>query len=127
MVVLTFMIQSAVSCIRFEHMQRSRLVAAHEGWLEFECSKGKARKKGARPAYRWATPEVEFQGWSLCSTLQDFYLHECLPDASYLWPALQLRAEELWELTDVTPFEATKPMSRSRFLELLRGALAEMG
>ena len=31
MVVLTFMIQSAVSCIRFEHMQRSRLVAAHDG------------------------------------------------------------------------------------------------
>ena len=70
---------------------------------------------------------MEFQGWSLCSALQDFYLHdECLPDASYLWPALQLRAEDLWELTDVTPFEATKPMSRARFLELLRGALAEM-
>ena len=127
MVVLTFMIQSAVSCVRFEHIQRSRLIMAHDGWLEFECSKGKSRRKGARPAYRWATPEVLFQGWSLCSTLQDFLLHECLPDASYLWPALQLRPEELWELTDVTPFEATKPMSRSRFLELLRGALSEMG
>ena len=127
MMVLTFMIQSAVSCIRFEHMQRSRMIASHDRYIEFECRQGKARRKGARPAYRWATPEVEFQGWSLCSTLRDFFGHECLPDATFLWPALQLSATELWELTDVTPFDASKPMSRSRFLELLRGAIGEMG
>ena len=127
MMVLTFMIQSAVSCIRFEHMQRSRMIASYDGYIEFDCRQGKARRKGARPAYRWATPEVEFQGWSLCSTLRDFYGHECLPGATFLWPALQLSATELWELTDVTPFDASKPMSRSRFLELLRGAIGEMG
>ena len=127
MMILTFMIQSAVSCVRYEHIQRSKMIAAHPKFLEFECSRGKARKKGARPSYRWATPEVEFQGWSLCSTLRDFFGHECLPTASFLWPSLQLSASELWELTDVTPFDAARPMSRSRFLELLRGALGEMG
>ena len=73
----------------------------------------------------------QHQRWSskggLCSTLRDFFGHECLPDTTFLWPALQLSASELWELTDVTPFDASKPMSRSRFLELLRGAIGEMG
>ena len=114
MIVLTFLIQAAVSCVRYEHIQRSKLIAVHQKFLEFECSQGKARKKGARPAYRWATPEVEFQGWSLCSTLKDFFGHECLPTASFLWPALQLNASELWELTDTTPFDASRKMSRAQ-------------
>ena len=126
-VLLAFMIQSAVSCIRYEHMQRSTLIQAHKDFLEFRCSQGKSRRQGARPAYNWSAPEVKFQGWSLCATLKDFYTHEALPEVGYLWPALRLSAEDLWEVHDSTPFEAAKPMARSRFLELLRGTLVEAG
>eukprot|EP00434_Breviolum_minutum_P017681 symbB.v1.2.015606.t1/scaffold1172.1/size134038/3 len=88
LVLLCFMIMSAVSCIRFEHVQRSRLVKA--------C-------------------------------LQDFLQNETLPTAQFLWPGLKLTAEDLWEVCDSTPFTVGKPMSRSRFLELLRGTLLEVG
>ena len=74
--VLAFMIQSAVSCIRYEHMQRSSLVRCGPDYLEFRCSQGKARRQGARPAYSWVTPEVSWQGWSLISTFRDFYANE---------------------------------------------------
>ena len=43
--VLAFMIQSAVSCIRYEHMQRSSLVRCGPDYLEFRCSQGKARSE----------------------------------------------------------------------------------
>ena len=124
--VLSFMIQSAVSCIRFEHMQRSSLVRCAEDHLEFRCSQGKSRRQGARPAYNWVTPEVFWQGWSLVATLKDFYANELLPQSGFLWPALRLTSEDLWEITDMTPFTVSRPMSRARFLELLRGALLEM-
>lgn len=124
-VLLAFMVQSAVSCIRFEHMQRSSLVRDHKTWLEFRCRQGKARCKGARPAYHWSTPEIAFQGWSLCATLRDFLLHEMLPDSTFLWPALRLAPDDLWTVTDVTPFDVGRPMQRARFLELMRGSLQE--
>ena len=124
--VLAFMIQSAVSCIRFEHMQRSSLVRCAEDHLEFRCSQDKSRRQGARPAYNWVTPEVSWQGWSLVATLKDFYSNELLPECGFLWPALRLTSEDLWEITDMTPFTASRAMSRARFLELLRGALLEM-
>ena len=124
-VLLAFMVQSAVSCIRFEHIQRSSLVKDHKTWLEFLCRQGKSRRKGARPAYHWSTPEIAFQGWSLCATLRDFLVHEMLPESTFLWPALRLSPDELWEVTDVTPFEVGRPMQRARFLELMRGSLQE--
>ena len=126
-VLLAFMIQSAVSCVRFEHIQRSTLVKCHKDFIEFRCSQGKSRRQGARPAYNWSTPEVHFQGWSLCATLKDFFSHEALPEVGYLWPALRLSAEDLWEVNDSTPFDLSRPMARSRFLELLRGTLLETG
>ena len=126
-VLLAFMIQSAVSCVRFEHIQRSTLVKCHKDFIEFRCSQGKSRRQGARPAYNWSTPEVHFQGWSLCATLKDFFSHEALPEVGYLWPSLRLSAEDLWEVSDSTPFDLSRPMARSRFLELLRGTLLETG
>ena len=113
--VLAFMIQSAVSCIRYEHMQRSSLVRCGPDYLEFRCSQGKARRQGARPAYSWVTPEVSWQGWSLISTLRDFYTNELLPNCGFLWPALRLTSEDLWEITDMTPFAVNRAMSRPRF------------
>ena len=126
-VLLAFMIQSAVSCVRFEHIQRSTLVKCHKDFIEFRCSQGKSRRQGARPAYNWSTPEVHFPGWSLCATLKDFFSHEALPEVGYLWPSLRLSAEDLWEVSDSTPFDLSRPMARSRFLELLRGTLLETG
>ena len=50
-ILVLFLLQSAISCIRFEHMQRSDWSGEGPGYLQFTCSKGKSRKKGARPAY----------------------------------------------------------------------------
>lgn len=125
-VLLAFMVMAAVGCIRYEHFQRSSLVEKHTKYLEFRCCQGKSRKRGARPSYAWALPQVVFQGQSLMSTLWDFYQHE-LPDTTFLFPATQLAPDDLWELTELTPFVPNRKMSRSRFLEYFRGALMSGG
>ena len=48
--VLAFMLWAAVSCIRFEHIQRSKFDHLAANALFFTCSQGKARRQGARPA-----------------------------------------------------------------------------
>ena len=127
LLLLCFMLQSAVSCIRFEHMQRSSYVETVDGALTFRCFQGKARRKGSRPAYSWITPALDFQSFRLGPTLEDFFRHEALPDAGFLWPAVQLNHEDLWQVHDCSPFAITRKLSRSRFLELLRGVLIEIG
>lgn len=127
LLVLCFFLQSAVSCIRFEHAQRSTLQESNPMALRFLCSKGKSRKQGARPAYEWVTTEVEWQGFSLVSTLKDFLKNECPPTSNFLWPALLLEACDLWQIHDTTVVLVDKKMSRARYLELWRGCLLEMG
>lgn len=61
------------------------------------------------------------------SLLQDFYTHEAQPDVPFLLPALELQPEELWEICEGTPFVLNKPMSRGRFLEVLRGTMFQCG
>eukprot|EP00435_Cladocopium_sp_Y103_P025431 s4491_g6.t1 len=90
LVLTCFLLQCAVSCVRFEHFQRSKIVATQNEWAKFWCSQGKRRVRGARPGY------------------------ECDP-------------QDLWEITEGTPFEVAKPMSRQRFLEVMRGALHQIG
>eukprot|EP00435_Cladocopium_sp_Y103_P017200 s2946_g4.t1 len=126
-VLTSFMLQAAVSCVRFEHFQRSTMTTGNDQWLQFCCSQGKSRKQGARPKYDWAMPEVEHQGYSLLAVIRDFVKHEALPEATYMWPALVLCPDDLWQVHDGTPFNVAKRMSRSRFLELLRGLLMEVG
>ena len=71
-------------------------------WLEFRCSVGKSRVKGARPAYEWALPDLGLLGFSLTSCLLE-YLEQVHPrGATYRWPALDLRASDLWQLSDDT-------------------------
>ena len=127
LVLVLFFIQSAISCIRFEHFQRSRLIQTHPKFVEFECSKGKRRKQGSRPAYRWAMPTLDFQGLSVSAALVDFLKYETNPDAGFMWPAVELSPDDLWQLHDTSPMVANRPMSRGRYLELLRGTLAELG
>ena len=127
LVLVLFFLQSAISCIRFEHFQRSRLIQAHPTFVECECSKGKRRKQGSRPAYRWAMPTLEFQGLSVSAALVDFFKHETNPDAGFMWPAVKLSPDDLWQLHDTSPMVASRPISRGRYLELLRGTLAEVG
>ena len=122
MVLLT-----AVSCIRYEHVQRSTFVAFHDSWVELVCSQGKARKKGARPPFHWCLPNVIFRGCSLGALLTDFFRNMAHPDATFLIPALRLEATELWEITEGTAFLGSKPMSRARFLEVFRGLLVQVG
>ena len=63
-ILRAFIIMTAVSCIRFEHIQRSTWTAHHESWPEFWCCQGKKRIRGARPGYAWCMPEVALQGFS---------------------------------------------------------------
>ena len=67
LVLICFLLQCSVSCIRFEHFQRSRLVSHQAEWARFWCRQGKRRVRGARPGYEWATPELAWQGFSLLS------------------------------------------------------------
>lgn len=125
-ILLSWMIMAATSCIRWEHVQRSTFVAKHKAWLEFRCSQGKSRRQGARPAYEWAMPLVRWQGMCVNSLLADFYKNEMLPASEFLIPALQLSAEELWDVCESTPFILQRKMSRGRFLETFRGALLDL-
>lgn len=61
--LLGFFLQAAVSCIRFEHFQRSTLVTNHGHWLEF---------KGARPPYNWAMPDLQHGAFSLLRIIREF-------------------------------------------------------
>ena len=115
--LLSMFLMAAVSCIRWEHLQRSSLVEGRSLCLEFRCRQGKARKKGSRPPYNWGMPAL----------LLDFYKHEAQVDATFLIPALKLEPGDLWEVTEATTFLANKPMTRARFLELFRGSLVTMG
>ena len=125
--LLSMFVMAAVSCIRWEHLQRSQLVDNKSLCLEFCCRQGKARRKGSRPPYNWGMPNIMFQGHSLMILLQDFYKHEAQVDATFLIPALKLEPSDLWEVTEATTFLANKPMTRARFLELFRGCLVTMG
>lgn len=125
--LLAWVVMAAISCVRWEHLQRSSFVAGHTKWIEFHCQQGKARKKGARPAYGWALPEWCWEGHGVGRILEDFYRHEVLATAGFLVPALQLAADNLWEVTETTPLVLGKPMSRGRFLEIFRGALMQCG
>ena len=127
LLLLAMFIWAATSCIRFEHFQRSSFVGEADAFLIFKCAQGKARRQGTRPAYEWAMPDLVFRGASLLKIVRDFVLHETLPDVGFLWPAVQLQADELWQVTESTPWIVSKKMSRGRFLELMRGTLMDLG
>ena len=122
-----FVIQAAVSCIRFEHVQRSKLVRDHGSWLEFHCLQGKSRRKGARPAYNWATPPLTFLGINLVAELRQFFLEEALPGRLFLWPAVDLSRDDLWQVSEATAFRLERKMSGTRFLEIARGIISQCG
>ena len=126
-IIVSMVVMAAVGCIRWEHLQRSRFVQSHTAWAEMHCAQGKARKKGSRPAYTWALPEVVFRGCSLLKILCGFWEHEANCNAYFLVPALKLHSDDLWEVTESTAFWGDRKMSRGRFLELFRGALVKCG
>ena len=72
-------------------------------------------------------PEVSLHGFSLFKVIKEFLAHEALPGVSFLWPSLQLQSDGLYDVSEATPFIIDRPMSRSRFLELFRGALIQVG
>eukprot|EP00435_Cladocopium_sp_Y103_P029419 s2946_g7.t1 len=127
LILACFVLQTALSCIRFEHVQRSRPLSETRHAALYRCAQGKRRIRGARPGYVWATSALEFQGFSLLKVLVEFYKHECLSDVPFLWPQVQLEAADLWEIHQATPFLVSKKMSRSRFLEIFRGMLHQAG
>ena len=112
-----------MSCIRFEHFQRSRFVQDHGEWLEFECSQGKTRRQGVRLPYRWATPSVKWGSFDLLRILKHFFTEVALPKLPFLWPAVALSAEDLWQIGDDTPFALDRKLRSGRFLEFFRGCL----
>ena len=126
-ILASFILQAAISCIRFEHMQRSKFVESAGSWLTFACAQGKSRKQGARPGYQWAMPELQEGVFSLEKIIKDFCQYELMPETPFAWPAVALDHEDLWQIKDTSPFVLDRPMSRSRFLEIMRGMLLEIG
>lgn len=125
-IILALFVMTVLSCVRFEHLQRSKFIRDHGSWAEFWCSEGKARQKGSRPGYAWACPNLVWQGCHLTRLLKDFYEHESLNNG-FLVPGLELHANDLWEVHEATPMVVSRKMSRARFLELLRGTMLEVG
>ena len=70
---------------------------------------------------------VYFQGFSLLKVLREFLDHEAPPGMPFLWPSLLLQSEDFFDFSESTPFVLDKPLSRSRFLELFRGCLIQIG
>ena len=70
---------------------------------------------------------MTMNGQHMTKVLQEFFTHEFNQGHKFLLPALALEAEDLWEITEATPFITNKPMSRARFLEVMRGALVQVG
>ena len=126
-VLVAQLLMAALGCIRFEHLQRSQFVTAHGPSMEFKCSQGKARRKGARPGYNWGLPHATLDGQGVTQTLLDFYGNEFPTTSEFLLPAVALSPDEFWELTEHSAFVVNRAMSRARFLELFRGALFQVG
>ena len=59
--------------------------------------------------------------------IKEFLAHDALPEVSFLWPSLQLQSDDFYDVSEGTPFLIDRPMSGSRFLELFRGALIQIG
>ena len=121
----SFLLMVAVSCVRYEHIQRSKFIQKHDGWLEMYCPQGKARKQGTRPGYGWSVADIQWKGFSLCAILADFFHNEALSE-NFLIPAIELQASDLWEISRDTPLVLNKAMSRGRFLEIFRGSLLQI-
>ena len=127
LVLMCFLLQCSISCVRFEHFQRSKFMNSQSEWARFHCRQGKRRVRGSRPGYEWSTPELAWRGFSLLKVLTEFFRHECLSETGFVWPQVQLDPNDLWEINEGSPFDVAKPMSRQRFLEILRGALHQIG
>ena len=82
---------------------------------------GKSRIKGSRPAYEWALPDLGIGGFSLCKCLLHYLQNLHPQDATYLWPALDLKSADLWQLAESTGF-LSRRMSRGQFLQCFRGS-----
>ncbi|CAE8643935.1 unnamed protein product [Polarella glacialis] len=111
-------------CIRWEHLQRSKRKPGTEEPF-FECAQGKRRVQGARPGYDWAMPAVRLGALDLWRELRPFWDEEMI--SSFLIPAVHLLPEEFFALTSSSPVNFEKPMSRPRFLEVMRCLLVEAG
>ena len=59
-------------------------------------------------------------------SLQRFYLEEMV-STTFLVPALMLNSADLYAVTNATALRVDKPMSRGKFLELLRGNMVSVG
>ena len=81
-ILLAQILMVAMSCVRFEHLQRSQFVAPYGLGLEFMCAQGKARKQGAGPGYKWCMPPLTVAGQSVSQVLLDFYTR---PSCSRRW------------------------------------------
>ena len=122
--LVSFLLMIAVSCVRFEHIQRSKYIQRHDGWLEFFCRKGKARKQGSRPGFGWCLPDVRWQGFSLCNPcwlLQEWGPVRALFDTISWPPTRRFVGNHFYN-----PVVLNKAMSRGRFLEILRGSLMQI-
>ena len=126
-ILACLVIMSAVSCIRFVHLQRSSFVRATPDFLEFLCRKGKSRRQGSRQPYSWAMPRVVWGDLDVTAVLRDFFTSSMPSSAGFLLPALALQCEDLWQIHDLTAFRIDRKMSRTRFLELFRGLLIRAG
>ena len=119
----------AGGCIRFIHAQRSELIEVTEDLVIFRCLKGKRRRHGIREGFRWATPRCWRPGG------------DTLAKAVVLIKDVATKAKNYGEKPFLVPDLATgqghsispddawlpRPMTYSRFVDLMRTLLKTLG
>ena len=108
-----------LSCIRREHLEKSRFEGLSDSFLYAWCREGKVKQKGVRMAFWWAAPRPAVLGYRPFEFLKT--LSERLECPPYLIPArsasrgLQVRK---WQ---------PRPMSHSMSVRILRQVMVRAG
>jgi hypothetical protein len=117
-----FALLPLVACLRFAHVQRSVGLAVDGEYVVGLCVKGKSRRKGGRPPFRWAAP-AHFAGRNnvfdpmlrVVQQLQSQHgtLPFVIPDLA-LGPSGVVDGDAKW---------CQRPMPIEKFISLLRSLL----
>ena len=102
-----------LACLRFKHMQRSRLLKMTQEFVFGLCTKGKSRRRGTRHPYGWAVPILSFLPPGTFGFLAD--LAQRLNNPVFLFPIKRSATR-----TRFMPRWSSKPMTYAQFVGIMR-------
>ena len=114
-----------VGCVRFKHLQQSRLIECYADGLEFLCAKGKARVRGAQRPFRWRMPRFGITGIDLFKVWSKLLrtAFEDLKGVGFVLPDFRPKRVPLERVTGL----AEGPMPRWKFTRLSTAMFKQLG